>query len=378
MRNGISSRSLATVGLVGVGVSILVTLIAVGRAGWQQEDARPIRTTKGGGTSTTAMVSASAIPWPSKSGAVPLQGPTGLRLLVADTPPFVLDLDRGSAHEIAGVSAAGDSGVTVLSVGEHALVLTHRFCNGCSTAPDVYLVRRGSSAATRLATSSEVVPARDGEGVWMLSRRASRRCTLHEVGLDGRPRRTARQVDCRTALVRELPAGLLVSHVGPRGSEAHNALLGPSGGGVRLPYEQAQPVMGDLLLTGVHKHTPLRLHDVRRGSSHRLRWPSRSGYSLGEVTGDPSGRLAVVEFARFSPEHKLDMWLLDTVTRRWQHLPGMPARIVPKATDVEWTLDGRVVILAGNMLGVWRPGEPRLAARLVKGSRQPGSEFVVW
>jgi hypothetical protein len=34
----------------------------------------------------------------------------------------------------------------------------------------------------------------------------------------------------------------------------------------------------------------------------------------------------------------------------------MPAAVVPKTTHVEWTADGRVVILAPNTLGIWRPG----------------------
>jgi hypothetical protein len=378
MKSLISLRSLATVGLVGVGASIVVTLIAVGRAGWQEEQTRPVRPTQDGVGSTTAPVSPPAAPWPSRRGAVPLQDPTGFRLLVADTPPFLLDLDRGSARQLAGVPVRGDTGVTVLPVGEHALVLTYSFCNGCPTASGVYLVRRGNTAATQLAPNSNVVPARDGEGVWMLSRRAARRCTIRELGLDGRPLRSARQVDCRSELIAELPAGLLVSYVGPGGSEAHNALVKPNGSVVRLAYENAQPVVGDLLLTGRDRSTPLLLHDVRSGSSQRLRWPSRRGYSLGDVTGAPNGGLAVVEFAKFSPEHKLDMWLLDTVTRRWKHLPGMPARIVPKATDVAWTADGRVVILAVDVLAVWRPSEPRLAVRLVRAAQQPGSEFVVW
>jgi hypothetical protein len=74
----------------------------------------------------------------------------------------------------------------------------------------------------------------------------------------------------------------------------------------------------------------------------------------------------------------LDIWLLDTQTHRWEHLPGMPARIVPKATDVEWTTDGRVVILSGNVLGVWRPGSRHLAVGEVRPSKQPGSNVVIW
>ncbi|MCA1706932.1 MAG: hypothetical protein LC808_28180, partial [Actinobacteria bacterium] len=101
-------------------------------------------------------------------------------------------------------------------------------------------------------------------------------------------------------------------------------------------------------------------------------------YGLGEVTGQPNGRLATVDFAKYSPQDRFDLWLLDTTTRRWQQLPGMPAHIAPKTTHVEWTADGRLVILATNVLGVWRPGESRLAVRRVTPPKQPGIKFVIW
>ena len=134
-------------------------------------------------------------------------------------------------------------------------------------------------------------------------------------------------------------------------------LLRPDGSAVRLGDFDAQPVVGNLLLTGVDRSTPLLLRDVSNGARVRLRWPSEPGYGLGEVTGNPDGRFAVVEFARYSPEQWLDLWVLDTSTDSWQHLPGMPARSVAKATDVEWTADGRVVVLSGDVLMIWRAGD---------------------
>jgi hypothetical protein len=305
--------------------------------------------------------------------------PTGLRLLVADAPaPFVLDVDQATTQPITGLPTDRDRGVSVSPVAPGTLVLSFRSCDRCWPGSSVYLVRRGSTTATRLGAVLQVVPSRDGQGLWLLSRRDASGCVIHQVGLDGRPRRAARQVSCRSGLVAELPAGLLVSAMGAGGRDWHSALLGPDGGIVRLGDPQAQPVVGNLVLSGADRHTPLILHDAATGASSRLRWPSRPDYGLGEVTGDPSGRLAIVEFAKYSPEHRVDLWLLDTRTRRWQHLPGMPAPMVPKITGVQWTADGRVVVLSGNLLAVWRPGQPRLAVGRVPPPKQPGGNFLIW
>ena len=327
------------------------------------------------------------MPGPSRHGAlpqggVPLVRPTGLRLLIADAPaPFVLEVDRGTIRPITGLPTDGERGVSVLPVGSDALVVSVRLCNRCRSDANVSLLRRGSTTATRLGTALQVVPSRDGQGWWLLSSQAASRCVIREVGLDGRPRRAARRMSCRTGLVAELPAGLVVSAMGAGGRDWHSALLRPGGGIVRLGDPQAQPVVGNLVLRGADRHTPLVLHDLASGARSRLRWPSRPGYGLGEVTGDPKGRLAIVEFAKYSPEHRLDLWLLDTTTRRWQHLPDMPAPMVPKATDVQWTADGGVVLLSSNLLAVWRPGEPRIATRHVRlpGPRLPnGFRFAIW
>jgi hypothetical protein len=308
-----------------------------------------------------------------------LVGPTGLRLLVADAPaPFVLDVDRGTTQPITGLPADGDRGVSVLPVAEGALVLSFRRCDRCWPGSSAYLVRRGSTTATRLGAALQVVPSRDGHGLWLLGNQDASGCVIREVGLDGQPRRAARQVSCRTGLVAELPAGLLVNSVGAGGRDWHGALLRLDGAIVRLGDPQAQPVAGNLVLRGADRQTPLILHDVATGASSGLRWPSRPDYALGEVTGDPTGRLAIVEFAKYSPEHRLDLWLLDTTTRRWRHLPGMPAPIVPKITDVQWTADGRVVVLASNLLAVWRPGQPRLAVGRVPPPKQPSGNFLIW
>ena len=279
-------------------------------------------------------------------------------------------------QRITGLPTGGDRGVTVAPVGKHALVLSQRFCARCPPESDVYLVRHGSTAATALGGALQAVPSRDGDSVSIFRRHGPTGCTIGNIGLDGR-RRSGRHVSCRTELIEEFPAGLLLECSGTVGRDSLNMLLNHCGRAIRLPYDQARPLVGSLVLTGGDRRAPLAVHDVRTGASFRLRWPSGSGYGLGEATGEPSGRRAIVEFARYSPEHRLDMWLLDVVTRRWRHLPGMPAKLGAKATDVKWTADGRVVMLSGDMVAAWRPGQPHLATHRVKRLKQPGSQFLI-
>jgi hypothetical protein len=81
--------------------------------------------------------------------------------------------------------------VSVLPVGEHAVIVSERVCSSCRPpAGEVYGLWRRSTTAVRLGTAPEVVAARDGRAVWLLSHQTANACTLREVGLDGRLRRT--------------------------------------------------------------------------------------------------------------------------------------------------------------------------------------------
>lgn len=309
---------------------------------------------------------------------LPLERDTGLRLLIADAPaPFVFDVDRGTVRPITGLPTRGERGVSVVAVGDDALILSTRFCDRCR-GTSAYLLGHGSTAASSLGRALQVIPTRDGQGLWVLRKGRAASCLLGEVTLDGRRRGAPRLTSCATGLLAELPVGLLTTFTEPLGENAHEDVLRPEGKIVRFGDEAAQPVVGNLLLSGADRHTPLLLRDASTGAARRLRWPSGPGYSLGEVNGQVDGRFATIHFARYSPVHRFDLWLLDTLTGAWRHLPDMPARAVPKATDVQWTPDGRVVVLAANALGVWRPGDAHLAVRRVPLPKQPGIQFVVW
>jgi hypothetical protein len=194
--------------MVAVGVGVLLVAVAiVGRAAlWDPGGGARSR------TGQDAQVAAQPLP------GVPLQGPSGLRLLVASDPtPVVLDVDTGAIRAVTGLPAGDDRSVHVESVGQDAVVVSRRDCrgSGCDADSVVYLVRRGSTVATRLGAATDVEASRDGQGVWLLSRQDATQCTLGQVGLDGQPRRPPRQVPCDVVLIDELPAGLLVYGTAP-------------------------------------------------------------------------------------------------------------------------------------------------------------------
>lgn len=375
-RRPVSSRVMIAAGL---GVLLVAATIVVARADlWERPGTAGSRPGQDG--------QAAARPLPG----VPLRGASELRLLVANDPaPFVLDVDTGVIQSVTGLPAGGDRSVHVESVGEDAVVVSRRDCreSACDAEDSaVYLVRHGGTAATRLGAASDVESARDGRGVWLLSRQDATRCVLGQVGLDGRPRRPARPVPCDAVLIDELPAGLLVY-----GSDGpYSALVAADGALRRLPEVVDGVAGGDLVLSTLERGRLIALTDLRSGTSHRLPWPSRlDDHVMGLIEGHPDGRLASVAFypARDRAEQTLDVWLLDLPTRRWRQLPDMPLRLAPSKPQLRWTADGRLLLLAelpgepAGLVAVWRPGEPRIAVRRVpfpEPGPPSGLRFAIW
>jgi hypothetical protein len=277
---------------VGVGVVLLVAAVGIGLAvPWEQRGAGrwlPSQDGQGG---------------VRPSPGVALRSPSGLRLLVAHGPaPFVLDVDTGAIQPLTGLPAGEDRSTHVESVGEDAVVVSRRDCRGsdCEANPDVYLVQRGSTVATRLGAALDVEWARDGRGVWLLSRQDATHCALGQVGLDGQPRRPGRPMPCTAVLIEELPAGLLVYGSAPRGGgDPYSALVTADGTVRRLP-EVVDGVAGaDLVLSTIELGELIALTDLRSGVSHRLPWPSTLGdHVMGLIGGHPDGRLAHVASTR--------------------------------------------------------------------------------
>jgi hypothetical protein len=107
-------------------------------------------------------------------------------------------------------------------------------------------------------------------------------------------------------------------------------------------------------------------------TQRRLPWPSILTWSP-EPAVDPRGRFVALAFAdpawQGGGQQVIDVWLLDTETRKLTQLPGMPAFVSLKRTSMSWTADGRLVLLGESrgkdIVAVWRPGQRRLAIKTV-------------
>jgi hypothetical protein len=375
----------------GVGVVVAVALVALA-AGSLQRDTKPSAQVRAPSTTPAPSTTVDRPEFRPLAG-VPLTRPTRLRLLIASEPrPFVVDLDQASVHLVTGLPTDGERVVSVLPVGEHAVIVSERVCTSCRPpAPEVYGIRRDSTSAVRLGSPQQVAAARDGRSVWLLGHQTTTACTLRRVGLDGRPRRPVWPVPCRTTLLGELPAGLLVaSGTSEDPSDRPTSLIDRHGHRTRLGFPAAGllAATGQLVLTNAEPLAPLTLTNLRSRISWRLGWPSqlRGGTHIAAV--HPNGRDIAVGFHGLAPpgEAGYDLWLLNTATRRWQHLPDLPAAdIAAKTTDLAWTGDGRLVVLTatpthGQVVAVWRPGQPRLALRpLTLPEPNPGTNtLAIW
>jgi hypothetical protein len=310
---------------------------------------------------------------------VPLAGPTGLRLLVADTRPFVLDVDRGRIERIAGLPVRRPSTVWVVPVGVDAVFAVWRPGSKLPNA-DLYAVRHGTTRASRIGAGWSVAAAADGRSLWVLAHETRTRCVLRRLDLDGR-RLSWRRLACAMRLEPAGAAGIVV------GRQGGPALVDPETGRTLLRARRVLAALGRVVLTAAEPLEPLTLTDLDTGARQALAWPSRLDETGGAAVS-PDGRLAAVEFAdpafELTATQVLDLWLLDAATGAFTQLPEMPADVALKDTSMAWSDDGRLVLLAESerrsLVAVWRPGDERFGVREVPlPERSGGSDsFVLW
>jgi len=319
---------------------------------------------------------------PAPLHGAPLTGKTGLRLLVANVPPLLVDVDSGRVTRITGLPLRGKPVLSVSAVGEDAVVWLDRPSRGVPRA-EVYVVRRGATKAARLATAWGVAPSRDGRAVWLKSFADARHCILRELWLNGHERRRAQPIPCSTRLVDSGSGGLLV-----QGS----SVVDPASGRTVLRSGGIWAMAGRFALTGGSKRG-LALSDLRTGNRWRLGWPSRVGGATSQGGMDQAAvatdrKSIAVSFSdpawQGGGTQVTDVWLLNPLTRRFQHLPDMPAAVSLKFTSMTWASRLRLVMLAQtaqhDVVAVWRPGQKQFHVRRVQlPERNSGSDsFVVW
>jgi hypothetical protein len=328
-------------------------------------------------------------PLPPLAGPA-LTAPTGLRIVVGESaPPVILDVDSGSVLPVAGLGLGSETSLwspraNLLSPapGGALAAVWHNACQHCRAYSVLYLIGPGG-AARRLATvggAAGPVPvvARGVAAVWTLGGPRGGPCTLALVPGRGRGVRapcgdvqaqtqagvwiaTAGReliVDPRTgaivasiAVPRTNPASVSTTAIYPLRASLALESSGPIGGQDGGPYDR------------------LRVIDLKGGPGRAVAWPSYFG-GLITVAPEPDGPLAAIVFgspAYPGPAQAEDIWVLDTATGAFTHVPGYPAQVDIKASDVAWTGDGRLVIVAHGggraVLGIWRPGDAALPLR---------------
>lgn len=298
----------------------------------------------------------------------PVRGKTNLQLLVASRPPFRLFVDARKVTITHDVKFKQDDTVAVEAVLGHAAVIVQR------RGPSVRLY--GLPAASRrsvdLGAAVSFAAATDTDAAWIIRRSASSACTIRKVALDGRVLVRSRPFPCATTLESGGASALVVNRSVVIGPETGRVLFDASRG-ARIVAATSHSILV------VDPANVLRLHDVGTGYVRELQWPSTLP-GIGEGTLSPDGRFAVIAFGNPAlnggPQQALDLWMLDTKTGAFTHLPDMPAIVSLKRTSMAWTDDRRLVLLANSrerdMIAIWAPGKRRLAVKRISMPQRTG------
>lgn len=304
---------------------------------------------------------------PGPLRGVPLRGGTGLRLLVAGSPPALLDVDTGRVTPVRVLDKRRQV-LMVVGVGGRAAVVL----GGVGPAGRLYGLRGLPPRLSHVGHASDVVPAADGRSVWAKSFSSRSRCVLRQLGLDGRQLRRPRSFPCASTIVSGGSAGLVVNR-----TRVIDPLTGRTV--LKTRWGVLAAVGKTLVLAGPDKQ--FTLLDAATGTRRPLRWPSIVSMT-DQPAVDPRGLFVALAFGdpawSGGPNQALDIWLLDIRSGKLTQLPAMPAVVGLKHTNMAWTHDGRLVLLAESdgkeIVAVWRPGQRRLALKTVRLERTGGSD----
>jgi hypothetical protein len=312
-------------------------------------------------------VGASGTGDPAPLSGVHFRGASQLHLLVADNPPFVLDVDTGRVTPIRAPAVMKRGILWVTAVAGEAAVIVARYPKA-----QIYVVRARGARPILLGAGRDAVPSGDGKSVWIKSVSGSA-CSLRQVGLDGHQIGQAQSFACNETIESGGSLGVI---------SARTRVIDPSTGQTLLttPYGVLAVAGTSLVLAGPEK--AFTLLDSATGTQQKLAWPSIL-YGLDEPRADYQGHRVALGFAdpawQSGPRQAMDVWLLDTRTGRLTQMPGMPAFVDLKFTSMQWTRDGRLVVLGESdrkgFVAVWKPGTTKLQVkRLHLPERTSGSD----
>ena len=307
-----------------------------------------------------------------------LQGRTGLRLVVAGggNPGEVhlVDVDSGHAAVVQGLGIPAHPGINwsawvTPSADGGLTTVSHWICKGCALPQVEYLV--GYDGAARRIGTPAPGPT--------LSAPHQGDCTLR---VPGQTRavlvacaRPCKGAFCVGLTLFDTSAGVVIGGNAIVGQDS-DTLVDPRTGRILARASQIVPLTKSLILT-MSSPDPstdrqhLALVDLATGRTRPLRWPVRRiGYPVGDVVPEPhGGPLVAFEFvaAIYHAAEAEDIWILDTRTATFTHLPGYPALQFIKQSNVAWTSDDRLAVGSqyGNrtVIGLWRPGQTTMPLR---------------
>jgi len=304
-------------------------------------------------SSLTVLAFAGANIEPGPLRGVPLEGKTGLRLVVSYGTPVFLDVDTLRVTRVRGAPA----GRVAYVVGVHgrAVVIADPFAR----RGRVYALRGWASPLSPLGPGSEVASASDGRSVWIKRIVRPSHCMLRKVRIDGRLLRAPKPLSCSSSIYSAGSLGLGVSST---------RIVDPLTG--RTVFRTP---LGVVAVAGRKVVTNGPLVDTATGVKKRIDWPESVG-TLGRIAVDVQGRRVALGFGNPSwtgpGGQAFDVRVLDTQTGKFAHVPDMPLFVWLKWTSMAWTADGRLVLVTRNderqVVAVWRPGQGRLHLKTVR------------
>ncbi len=282
---------------------------------------------------------------------------SGFRLIMATSPPSILDPATGATTPLPG-APAGDRVNDVLRVGKFPVVLSAARCgSSCLEPSEVLVYGDPENQPWKLGKARSVAPSADETGVWLIRDDGNDLCRLQYVSLLGAERDRGRPASCTTAVRQEVPRGLLIT-VNSGTATAEDVLIDPATGRAVHQFPRIPAITKDrLLLAELTRFSVLDLRNDQRipverpvanGTPGQV-IPSRDGSKIAVLFGDPAWAATSTQTA--------DVWVLALDTLTWTHAPSMPIATPLKQVAIEWSEDDALVI-ATDVVASWRLDRP--------------------